>query len=289
MAVVGWILLGILGLLLALILLLLFFPISYVVKGKKDVEGQRVSVKVKWLFGFVRLLFHYPEPGKPVLKIAWFSLLGKRDKVSKTPKKRKNGNGGQGNNVRPQEPEEKVPSAGQFSSDQTSQASTDQVSDGQERANQDLDEPAPEIQDSPKKQKKPLGETLRGFQTEYSFYRGLWDETDTKPFVREALSRVLHLVKNLLPRKIRGWIVFGGSTPDVTGYVYGVYCVVKTLFPKKFQMELLPDFERSVLEVDVCIKGRFTIFILLWDALKIILDKRLKKLKKQMDAHKDKS
>ncbi|MBP5670211.1 MAG: hypothetical protein J6X14_07895, partial [Lachnospiraceae bacterium] len=96
LAVVGRILLGILIFLLAVILLLLFFPISYEVSGELSEEKKDVTVRVRWLFGFVRFFMTLPKPATPTLKVLWFSLLGKKDsdkKKKKPTKKSKPSNG----------------------------------------------------------------------------------------------------------------------------------------------------------------------------------------------------
>ena len=61
--VLGWILLAAVLLLLLLLLLVLFFPISYRIRGIRDEERMEVFVKIRWLFGLVRVDFRYPKPG----------------------------------------------------------------------------------------------------------------------------------------------------------------------------------------------------------------------------------
>ena len=115
----------------------------------------------------------------------------------------------------------------------------------------------------------------------------LWEEPDTQPFVKEALRRILRVLKNLLPRKITGFIRFGAETPDVTGYIYGSYCTLRALYPKRILIDLVPDFENKILQAEFQVKGHFNLFMILVDALCLLFDKRLKKIKKALDDHKE--
>ena len=357
MAVVGRILLGILIFLLAVILLLLFFPVSYEVFGEFREEKKGVSVRVKWLFGFVRFFLEVPKPGTPILKILWFNLLG--DKKEKKPKKKKekpkdkaeNGATEDGEtedaateaeaaqdatdtaDVAAQDATDTADGTAQDATDTTDeaaeqvagQASNDVTDDltqqasgdsadgndstaetvtdqtAESAADQTEEESSKESskkkkkKDKKEKEKKPkskksLKEKLTELVEELRFYKDLWEDGNTKPFVKAALTRVLHLIKNLLPRKIRGKLLFGAASPDVTGYAYGGYTVMRSLYPKRVsKFEFTPDFDDQILEGELTVKGWFMIFTVIYDALRILLDKRFRILRKKWKAHKEKN
>ena len=171
---------------------------------------------------------------------------------------------------------------------QSSDAEKEPTSESTDIASEDSKE------DKSKKEKKakpkvPFREKLQKIKEEVIFYKELWEDGNAKPFVQSALARVFHVVKNLLPRKVSGKLLFGAATPDVTGYVYGVYCMLRSTWPKRFPLEFSPDFESQVLEGELMIKGRFCIFTILVDALRIWFDKRLKILRSKLDAKKGKT
>ena len=56
------------------ILLVLFFPISYKAAGKRTVEEFFITERVKWLFGLLRMNCDYPDPGKIYVKFLFFTL-----------------------------------------------------------------------------------------------------------------------------------------------------------------------------------------------------------------------
>lgn len=321
MALVGWILLGILLFLLSLILLFLFFPIGYRITGKKDQNSYELHAKVKWLFGFVRVLFDLPEPGEPIAKVAFFTLMGP-SKSKKEEKPATTGEppqaGGQEQTQAVTNPESQRPDHEEFASNGNVQALNTELSSspsGEQSSNTDgsdsrtgeqssntggsgfrtgengsATEDSPESSKSHKKKKEKAQKAkkdLSALLDDLKFYYELWNDGNTKPFVEEALGRIFRVIKKLLPRKIKGRILFGAATPDVTGYAFGAYSVLSSLFPRRICLEVIPDFENKILEGDVLIKGHFTIFMLLITGLRLFFDKRLKVLRKKLD-HREK-
>ena len=304
MAVVGKILLGILILLLFLLIAILFCPFSYQVKGRKNAEGFFISAKVKWLFGFVRVLFDFPEPKTPILKIAFFTLTGKKKKQKKA--KTEAAPSSEEPSAKVEESAKEEPAKEEFSKTESQETLPSEAAPSGKENSKAENENSPEKESSKKepikkeakedkkqkkqkeksKEKVPLSEKLAKLKDEVSFYKELWEDGNTKPLLKATLHRVFHVLRNLLPRKIRGSIVFGGATPDVTGYVYGGYVVGKALYPKKVLLELTPDFENKILEGNLEIKGHFTIFTILWDGLRILFDKRLKILRQKLKERK---
>ncbi len=74
LSILGILLLALFLLAAAVLLLILFVPVTYRISGAKDEDGFRISAKVKWLYGLVRLQYGYPEPGEAAAKILFFTL-----------------------------------------------------------------------------------------------------------------------------------------------------------------------------------------------------------------------
>lgn len=72
LGILGILLLVLLGIALTVILLVLFFPLCYKASGQKSADEMRFSVKVRWLFGLVRIFYDYPQPGKLLTKVLFF-------------------------------------------------------------------------------------------------------------------------------------------------------------------------------------------------------------------------
>ena len=295
MAVIGWILLTILGLLLFLILLILFFPISYRIEGLSQKEIPiNLSARVFWLFGFIRVMFDYPKPSRPIVKLAFFTIFGKEKKNKK--------------NEREQSIGEEQENTSESSVDDNQPAITEAKTDQDQSAEQEAKEDSGEKLDAQKKtaktpdeankkenlQKKnqKFSERFKKIKTriskEYLFYKKLWLDEDTKPFVKDTLSRVFHILRNVLPKRISGRLRFGAASPDITGYVFGIYCIISSFFNPKYSFTLEPEFENQIIEGELLIKGRFCTFTLLWDGLRIFFDRRLKKIRKRIEKHQEK-
>lgn len=83
--ILGIVLLSLLALTAGIILLVLFFPLSYRVCGGKNGEEVWLAVKFRWLFGLLRGNCMYPEPGRIKVKALCFTLIDQ--KLDSNPKK----------------------------------------------------------------------------------------------------------------------------------------------------------------------------------------------------------
>ena len=115
-----------------------------------------------------------------------------------------------------------------------------------------------------------------------SYYMELLREEETKQLFSHAFFRLGKILKSIRPRRIRGQILFGTGAPDTTGYAYGVYGMLSPFLGDR--LLVTPDFTRAVLEGDIYIAGHITVFTILWNGLKVLLDKKLRKFIKKMKA-----
>lgn len=286
MAVVGWILLGILAFVLLILLLLLFFPVSYRLEAEKTAERLTVKAKAYWLFGLIRVEFLYPEPGKPQIRAAWFSL----DRTQKE-KSRK---------IKPASSKKasEVPKSGEASLVEKEAAQSGSASEdlqtpsgvrGGDSPSGESEEKADDLRSGGKKAgfkaKAGIAERYRKIRTEADFYWKLWQKEETRSLVSEIFARLLKIFRNVFPRRIRGRIVFGAASPDITGYVLAVYSIVRVRFPKRLLLEFTPDFERQVLEGEIWIRGHVMAAVLVWNILRVAVDRRLREILRQVSGH----
>ncbi len=131
---------------------------------------------------------------------------------------------------------------------------------------------------------------IRGIWKNISYYSALLQEENTKQLYAYAKLCAAKILKNIRPRHIRADILFGTGSPDTTGYVFGLYCMLYPALGAK--CVVTPDFERAVLEGRLHISGHITVFVLGINVLRLMLDKKLRrfirKLKKE-DAAQDKN
>lgn len=77
----------------------------------------------------------------------------------------------------------------------------------------------------------------------------------TKDAVRKAFDQGKFLIGKLLPKKIRGELRFGTKDPALTGEILGGISIFYPIFMDN--VKVYPDFERSILEGELFVKGRF--------------------------------
>ena len=95
LSIFGIVLLVLLAAAAVFLLLVLFVPVTYRISGAKDAEGFRVSARVRWLLGLVRVRCDYPVPGYLVAKVFLFTLYKTKippDEIPNGKDKNRSGN-----------------------------------------------------------------------------------------------------------------------------------------------------------------------------------------------------
>lgn len=300
LSILGILLLCLLGLVLFIILLVLFFPIRYRIIGKKNAENISVSVRVSWLLGLLRVLFDFPDPGKITVKILPFTVFDSKvekkvqesvQDVEKTVEEAKESAEHQAEEAILEEKPEKT------GSDQTGQKNSSDNSEN-DQTGQNTDSPEMKNdqtgQDGVSEEKKgffkkieKLKYTIRNIYDKIknvweniSYYIELLREEETKQLFHHAMFRVGKILKSIRPRRIKGNILFGTGAPDTTGYAYGAYGMLSPFLGDK--LLVTPDFSQTIFEGDIYISGHITIFTILWNVLRLLLDKKLRRFIRKM-------
>lgn len=314
LSAVGSVLLVLTGLLLFLTLLFLFFPVTYRLEGKKSPEEVRVSAGAGWLFGLLRLKYSYPEPGRLTVKILWKTVFDSSQKKEKggteeKAKERKGreaeegGKAGKPENAGTGKPEEsakrpesektgkpeedvkqsgKVPAGGsgdigkQQETGEASGAEGDSSSQTEEKT--EILEKAGKIRYTIQKKYDKIKE-VRG---NLSYYTQLLQEENTARLWRHVRQRLGKILRSIRPRRIRAEILFGAASPDTTGYLYGYYCMFSPALGEA--VAVTPDFTQAVLEGEAEISGCITGAVLVWNTLRLLLDRKLHLFVKKIKA-----
>ena len=115
-----------------------------------------------------------------------------------------------------------------------------------------------------------------------SYYVELLREEETRQLFSHVVFRLGKILKSIRPRRIRGQLLFGTGSPDTTGYAYGVYGMLSPFLGCR--LLVTPDFTRAVLEGDIAVAGHITVFTILWNGLKVLLDKKFRRFVQKMKA-----
>ncbi len=320
LSILGIALLILLGLALTVLLLLLFFPITYRVRGQKSAAAWSVQVKADWLFGLIRARFAYPDPGRLLVKAFLFTVFDSGEE-SGDKKKKKNA---RESSVR--EGSSKERSAGEDDAEGTAkersagenndedsarehtvseavskEGTTKEDSSRERSADSATGEPASQTSspgegDAPEEENgrfsakyakikytiHKIYDKIRHIWEEFSFYRDLLTEENTRELFAHACFRVGRILKGIRPRTLKADLRFGAAAPDTTGYLYGAFCMLSPKFGK--DIHVTPDFEQAVFEGNLYAAGHIAIIQLLFHGAGLLLDKKfglfLRRLKK---------
>lgn len=115
-----------------------------------------------------------------------------------------------------------------------------------------------------------------------SYYTQLLQEENTARLWRHVRLRLGKILRSIRPRRIRAELLFGAASPDTTGYVYGFYCMFSPALGGR--VAVTPDFTRAVLEGEAEIAGYVTGAVFVWNALRLLLDRKLHLFVKKIKA-----
>lgn len=302
LVILGIVLLVVVSLCLVALLLLLFFPFTYRIRGEKSGESFWLSFRVNWLFGLFRVRFLYPDPGRLRVKALFLTLFDKKIPPEKVPDAQEEKAGPQeksakGNNTEENSAPQDQGKAGQADAKAAAEKADKKTAEGSQG---DSPKPQAEEEASGTEEKKSfpekISEKIRELQEKIlgiidkikkiwkniSYYVDLLQEENTKQLAAHAAKRAWKILKSIRPRRMKGEILFGTGSPDTTGYLYGAYCAASAILGAGFFVT--PDFERKRFEGEFDVAGRVCVWVLLANGLGLILDKRLRVFLKRLKA-----
>lgn len=97
-----------------------------------------------------------------------------------------------------------------------------------------------------------------------------------KAFICIVKENVIHLWKQIHPRRMRGKVMFGTGDPCSTGELLGVLALFYAWYGNGVQ--IIPDFEQKRIEGNVSFRGRIRMITLICIAWRIIKNKDGRKL-----------
>ena len=109
----------------------------------------------------------------------------------------------------------------------------------------------------------------------YIYYEKLLSSNGTKWVIEFLKKEILLLLKHLKPSKATANIKYGSEYPDNTAKMYEMYATIDAFVPIDIEFE--PIFNENVFTFKMNIKGSFCLFYVLLHALKIITNKKVKK------------
>ncbi|PKM49792.1 MAG: hypothetical protein CVV02_14380 [Firmicutes bacterium HGW-Firmicutes-7] len=305
----------ILALAILLLSLVLFVPIFYSCKGEKGDEIV-LAGHVSWLFGVINLNFSFEKEIAYSAKVLWKTIFSSQ--AEETTKKRTSSKSNKKSEVKKIDVVSKssIPvkeNDTEGIKDIENIMDIEDTEDTEVTENTEATEDAEDIKDikdtkvhreeyvekqrpflkveenkkanikkrfmkkkADKKPKKKAKQKSSNIKESFYKIKDFLREDTYKGVIKFVMRHGWRMLKSILPRKIRINLKFGTDDPAVTGYILGAISIFYAVTGNSMVIE--PDFEKRLLKGNFNLKGRIFIFILVYHALKIILDKRVKKL-----------
>jgi len=281
LAVIGIILLCIIGLVLLVAGLVLFVPIRYRVYAQKEEEFS-ADIKLSWLLHLITLKYEYPNPGELILRVLGIKVdLNKKEET---------------NDAEPQEDNEKVSAQPDKEKEESAvKKNAGREPDGTQKSKTITETKAPkedtetsdeEVKKSPDEKKdlrqnilfkiKEFYDKIKKVIGDIRYYWDLLQKKENRLLLERCKKWLLKILKNVKPKVLSVDAIIGTGSPDTTGYVLAVYGMLSPLYG--YQINIVPDFDEKIFEGKILIKGKVTIFVLLYYCVRIYFDKQMQKL-----------
>lgn len=280
-----------------LCLLILFFPVTYRVKGKFDGKDFHISVKCGWLFHLLHFGGKFSNE-ENTAKIRIFgipiNLLKEKQEPEKKNKKKKQKKNKKEKSSVESRPKEIV----------EEKQKDDYIS---KKGEQQTDDTILKKDEKPIEEKKQyrqknsfIAKIKAVFRTVCKFIKkvkntvkkafkdgkGAYNKAkEIKAFITANTTKeayqygkriILKTVKHVFPTKIKAKIHFGFEQPDVTGKMLGYIAMIIPVFRINTKcIDIIPDFDKKVIEGNIKIKGYFFMGILLIYGLKFYFKKEI--------------
>lgn len=292
--ILGLILLAVLGIIFIVIILVLFVPVRYrLTVHRKVTEEAPVVIKasVTWLLHLISASFAYPEEAYVKLKLLCFTIF-RSDKPKEKKKK-----------ASPEtEKKEKETVKNKETAESMSQdckRKTEEKKDDPDTVHQEKSE-----KNSGQQEDKDTSSGQTGIS---DFLKKLISALENiKYTIAEICDKIKHIIKNIryyidiikseifqsawsvcssqvfsllrsiLPGKIQGSLTVGTGDPGSTGQVMAVYGILYPLLGN--HIDITPDFEQQIVEGNLLIKGKITLFRLVKAAWIVYFNKDIRHL-----------
>ena len=129
---------------------------------------------------------------------------------------------------------------------------------------------------------KKTANDIQGMIDKVKHFKKVITSSVTKKAYRYAKNILKKLFKHIMPGKIKADINFGFEEPDLTGKTLGYIAVTASAFNVNMKrINIVPDFEKSVLKGRICMKGHIVVGIVLIYLMKLYFNKEIHYLVKK--------
>ncbi len=293
--IIGIILLSIISLLLIIIALILFVPIRYrIIANKFEDSDFYAEIKLTWLLHFINILIKYTDDLYYRIRVILIPI-----KKSDNLKKHKNNS----KKTEPYSDDTKSVDEGENISDESANEdiSDNEISKDKEEivSTSDLDENDDDnIKFDENKGiiykirfvltkffeflfniKEKLNEaynTVVNIVKDIDYYINALKDERNKKVISLCLSQASSIINNIKPKVFNGNLTIGIDDPYTMGQILSIYGILFPIIHDKITIN--PVYDKEVIEGDLYIKGRISVFVLIRAAIKIYFNRDYKRM-----------
>lgn len=293
--IIGIILLSIISLLLIIIALILFVPIRYrIIANKFEDSDFYAEIKLTWLLHFINILIKYTDDLYYRVRVILIPI-----KKSDNLKKHKNNS----KKIEPYSDDTKSVDEGGNISDESANEdiSDNEISKDKEEivSTSDLDENDDDnIKFDENKGiiykirfvltkffeflfniKEKLNEaynTVVNIVKDIDYYINALKDERNKKVISLCLSQASSIINNIKPKIFNGNLTIGIDDPYTMGQILSIYGILFPIIHDKITIN--PVYDKEVIEGDLYIKGRISVFVLIRAAIKIYFNRDYKRM-----------
>lgn len=254
--IIGIVLACILGALAAILLIVLFVPVRYSVKGRYK-DDVYVKTNVSYLLHLFALYATYTDALKVILRILIIPIKLLPKKAGRKKKSKEKAE------VKTESEAKTEDKKSEAKAEEKSEAKAENSGEGDKTGKPD------------KTEKAGADDKIELIKK----YIDLLNEDSTKAAFEVCKVRIGKLIKAVLPRKIRINVTYGLNDPYVTAVIMSVYNVFYTYIGEG--LNICPVYYEKTIEADGYIKGRIIAAPVLWQAIRVLLDKDCRKFLKR--------
>lgn len=292
--ILGIFLLVVLGIILLLVLLILFVPVRYKITAyRKAAEEPPVTagIKATWLFHILNAAFSYPEAAYVRIRVFCFTIFRTDKSREKSPRQKEKEESGEQKKAQNQEAFENQ----EADQEQPKTEAVQKPQAEQEMHKEQADFKEGKYQEEESKAKpadffKKLWSMLKNIKytiikicdkikhivKNIRYYIKIIKSDTFKRAWTVCSGQVFSLLKSIFPGKLKGNLLIGTGDPASTGQVLAIYGMLYPLIGN--HIVITPDFEQQILEGELLIKGKITVFQAVKTAWIVYFNKDLRRL-----------
>lgn len=293
--IIGIILLSIISLLLIIIALILFVPIRYrIIANKFEDSDFYAEIKLTWLLHFINILIKYTDDLYYRVRVILIPI-----KKSDNLKKHKNNSkktGPDPNDTKSIDERENISdksvnediSDNEISKDKEEIVSTSDL-DENDDDNIKFDENKGiiykirfvltkffEFLFNIKEKLNEAYNTVVNIVKDIDYYINALKDERNKKVISLCLSQASSIINNIKPKVFNGNLTIGIDDPYTMGQILSIYGILFPIIHDKITIN--PVYDKEVIEGDLYIKGRISVFVLIRAAIKIYFNRDYKRM-----------